>query len=60
VLTVLKREKPRRGEPVAAVEDAIDQPAAEPLADELANLEDTFFREASDSDPTETNGHSYQ
>jgi cell fate regulator YaaT (PSP1 superfamily) len=57
VLTVLKREKPRRGEPVATVEDVIDQPAAEPLPDELAKLEDTFFREASDSDPTDTNGH---
>jgi cell fate regulator YaaT (PSP1 superfamily) len=49
VLTVLKREKPRRGEPVATVEDAIDQPAAEPLPDELAKLEDTFFRVADDS-----------
>jgi cell fate regulator YaaT (PSP1 superfamily) len=56
VLTVLKREKARRGEAPAAVEESIDQPVTEPLPDELAKLEDTFFREADDSGYGETNG----
>jgi cell fate regulator YaaT (PSP1 superfamily) len=57
VLTVLKREKPRRGEPVATVDDTTDQPAAETLPDELAKLEDTFFRVADDSSQSgESNG----
>jgi cell fate regulator YaaT (PSP1 superfamily) len=51
VLTVLKREKSRRGERAATTEDALDQPAAEPLPDELAKLEDTFFRVTDDSPP---------
>jgi cell fate regulator YaaT (PSP1 superfamily) len=58
VLTVLKREKPRRGERAAPVEDALDQPAAESLPDELAKLEDTFFRLGDNDDSVETNGDS--
>jgi cell fate regulator YaaT (PSP1 superfamily) len=58
VLTVLKREKARRGEAPAAAEDAIDQPASDALPDELAKLEDTFFREANGSESSEMNGDS--
>jgi hypothetical protein len=50
VLTVLKRErKPRAGVPAAAQsEDApetADESASEPLPPDLAQLEDTFFRD---------------
>jgi hypothetical protein len=51
VLTVLKREKPRRGDDAAgpidgAVDGATaDETATEPLPPDLAALEDTVFRE---------------
>jgi cell fate regulator YaaT (PSP1 superfamily) len=55
VLTVLKREKPRRGDDAATrAEEPHDEPAAEPLPPDLAILEDTVFREngiQSDSSP---------
>jgi cell fate regulator YaaT (PSP1 superfamily) len=46
VLTVLKREKPRRSDDAAGpVNGAADEPAIEPLPPDLAMLEDTAFRE---------------
>jgi cell fate regulator YaaT (PSP1 superfamily) len=58
VLTVLKREKVRRGEAVATAEETIDQPPSEALPDELAKLEDTFFRAADTGESAASNGDS--
>jgi cell fate regulator YaaT (PSP1 superfamily) len=60
VLTVLKREKrPREGQATPAAEESVDELSTEELPPHLAKLEDTVFRETSDSlEPpvTESNG----
>jgi cell fate regulator YaaT (PSP1 superfamily) len=63
VLTVLKREKPRRGDDVAGPIDgaAADETAIEPLPPDLAALEDTVFRETDNPSespfPDSSNSH---
>jgi hypothetical protein len=59
VLTVLKREKPRRQDAAAQVEEMADE-TQEVLPPDLAKLEDTVFRDTSgQSDaPPEESGES--
>jgi cell fate regulator YaaT (PSP1 superfamily) len=47
VLTVLKREKKPRaaGSPISEADEAADEPATDVLPPDLAELEDTFFRD---------------
>jgi cell fate regulator YaaT (PSP1 superfamily) len=57
VLTVLKREKPRRQDAAVAVEEAGDD-SQEELPPDLATLEDTVFRDSnghSDAPPSDLN-----